>query len=51
MLAKDVTDTLNIAQTASGCGSAKVLRKPRPPSYYCSSYIAEDLAKSLSDKA
>ena len=29
MRAEDVTDTLDIALTASGCDSAKVLRKPR----------------------
>ena len=50
MRAEDVTDTLDIALTASGCSSAKVLHKPRLLSDNGSSYIAEDLAKYLEDK-
>ena len=50
MRAEDVTDTLDIALTASGCSSAKVLHKPRLLSDNGSSYIAEDLARYLEDK-
>lgn len=50
MRAEDVTATLDIALTASGCDSAKVLRKPRLLSDNGSSYIAGDLAEYLEDK-
>jgi len=50
MRAEDVTDTLDIALAASGCGSAKVLHKPRLLSDNGSSYIAGDLAEYLEDK-
>lgn len=50
MRAEDVTDTLDIALTASGCDNAKVLHKPRLLSDNGSSYIAGDLAEYLEDK-
>lgn len=50
MRAEDVTDTLDIALSASGCNSAKVLHKPRLLSDNGSSYIAADLAEYLEDK-
>ncbi len=50
MRAEDVTDTLDIALTTSGCSSAKVLHKPRLLGDNGSSCIAEDLAKYLEDK-
>ena len=45
MRAEDVTDTLELALTASGCDSAKVLHKPRLLSYNGPSYIATELAE------
>ena len=50
MRAEDVTDTLDIALAASGCGSAKVMHKPRLLSDNGSSYIAGDLAEYLKGK-
>jgi putative transposase len=50
MRAEDVTATLDIALTASGCDSAKVLHKPRLLSDNGASYIAGDLAEYLEDK-
>lgn len=50
MRAEDVTATLDIALTASGCDSAKVLHKPRLLSDNGSSYITGDLAEYLEDK-
>jgi transposase InsO family protein len=50
MRAEDVTDTLDIALAASGCGSAKVVHKPRLLSDNGSSYIAGDLAEYLKGK-
>jgi len=41
---------ITIALAASGCESAKVLRKLRLLSYNGSSYISDDLAKYLEDK-
>jgi len=45
----DVTDTLQLALTASGCASARIVHKPRLLSDNGSSYITEDLTKWLED--
>ena len=45
----DVTDTLQLALTASGCASARVVHKPRLLSNNGSSYVSGDLAKWLED--
>lgn len=50
MRAGDVTDTLELALTASGCDSAKVVHRPRLLSDNGSSYIAGDLADWLASK-
>jgi putative transposase len=50
MRADDVTDTLELALVASGCGSAKVVHKPRLLSDNGSSYISSDLAEWLKDR-
>jgi len=50
MRADDVTDTLDLALQASGCGSANVVHKPRLLSDNGSSYIAGDLAEYLNDE-
>jgi len=50
MKAGDVTDTLDLALTASGCDQAKVHHKPRLLSDNGASYIAEDLAIYLDDQ-
>lgn len=50
MKAGDVTDTLDLALTASGCDHAKVRHKPRLLSDNGASYIAEDLAIYLDDQ-
>src|SRR6185436_17828278 len=47
MRADDVADTLQLALTASGCASARVLHKPRLLSDNGSSYVSGDLAKWL----
>jgi putative transposase len=47
MKAEDVTETLQLALAASGCASARVVRKPRLLSDNGSSYISADLAKWL----
>src|SRR6188474_3968372 len=47
MRADDVTDTLQMALTASGCASARVVHKPRLLSDNGSSYVSGDLAKWL----
>jgi putative transposase len=47
MKADDVTDTLELALTASGCDEARVVHKPRLLSDNGSSYISGDLAKWL----
>jgi putative transposase len=49
MKAGDVTDTLDLALTASGCDQARVLHKPRLLSDNGSSYISGDLAEWLDD--
>jgi putative transposase len=49
MRADDVTDTLQMALTASGCTSARVAHKPRLLSDNGSSYVSGDLAKWLED--
>ena len=49
MRADDVTDTLQLALTASGCASARVVHKPRLLSDNGSSYVSGDLAKWLED--
>ena len=48
MRADDVTDTLQMALTASGCCSARVVHK-RLLSDNGSSYVSGDLAKWLED--
>ena len=50
MKAGDVTDTLELALSASGCGQAHVRRKPRLLSDNGSSYISGDLAEWLDDQ-
>lgn len=50
MKAGDVTDTLDLALTASGCDQAKVRHKPRLLSDNGASYIAEDLAVYLDEQ-
>ena len=50
MRADDVTDTLTLALTASGCDSARVVHKPRLLSDNGSSYISGDLADWLEAK-
>ena len=50
MRADDVTDTLELALTASGCDSAKIVHKPRLLSDNGSSYISSDLAEWLKDR-
>ena len=47
MKAEDVTDTLELALTASGCSQAHVRHKPRLLSDNGSSYISGDLAEWL----
>ena len=47
MKTEDVTQTLELALTASGCDQARVRHKPRLLSDNGSSYISEDLAKWL----
>jgi putative transposase len=49
MRADDVTDTLQLALTASGCASARVVHKPRLLSDNGSSFVSGDLAKWLED--
>lgn len=50
MKAGDVTDTLELALTASGCDQAHVRHKPRLLSDNGSSYIAEELAQWLDER-
>jgi len=50
MRAEDVTDTLELALSASGCESARVRHMPRLLSDNGSSYIAGDLGKWLHGK-
>ena len=49
MRAGDVTDTLELALAASGCGTAKVVHRPRLLSDNGSSCVAGDLARWLED--
>jgi putative transposase len=49
MAASDVTDTLDLALTASGCDRARVRHRPRLLSDNGPSYVAGDLAKWLAD--
>jgi transposase InsO family protein len=49
MKAEDVTDTLQLALTASGCDQARVSHKPRLLSDNGSSYVSADLAEWLDD--
>jgi putative transposase len=50
MRAGDVTDTLELALAASGCGNAKVVHRLRLLSDNGSSYVAGDLADWLAGK-
>jgi len=50
MKASDVTDTLQLALTASGCDTARVVHKPRLLSDNGSSYLSGDLAEWLADR-
>ncbi|GAA5056472.1 hypothetical protein GCM10023208_21240 [Erythrobacter westpacificensis] len=50
MRAEDVTDTLDMALTASGCDHANVLHRPRLLSDNSPSYIAGELADYLNGK-
>jgi len=50
MRAEDVTDTLTLALSASGCDSAKVRHKPRLLSDNGSSYVSGDLAEWLEEQ-
>ena len=50
MRAEDVTDTLELALTTSGCDQAHVLHKPRLLSDNRPSYVAGELADYLADK-
>ncbi|QJB69879.1 IS3 family transposase [Parasphingorhabdus halotolerans] len=50
MKAEDVTDTLELALTASGCDQAHVLHKPRLLSDNGPSYVAGELADWLKDR-
>ncbi len=47
MKARDVTDTLDLALTASGCDQARIVHKPRLLSDNGSSYVSADLAEWL----
>jgi transposase InsO family protein len=49
MKAEDVTDTLQLALTASGCDQVCVVHKPRLLSDNGSSYVSADLAEWLDD--
>ena len=50
MRAEDVTDTLELALTASGCDQAHMLHKPRLLSDNGPSYVAGELADWLKDR-
>jgi putative transposase len=50
MRVDDVTDTLNLALTASGCAQAHVRHKPRLLSDNAPSYVAGDLAEWLNNQ-
>ncbi|YBW38410.1 transposase family protein [Nitrobacter sp. TKz-YC01] len=49
MRTEDVTDTLELALTASGCDSARVLHQPKLLSDNGPSYIATELAEWIDD--
>ena len=49
MKASDVTDTLELALKASGCGQVTVLHKPRLLSDNGASYVSGELAEWLND--
>jgi putative transposase len=49
MKAEDVTDTLQLALTASGCDQARVVHRPRLLSDNGPSYVSADLAEWLDD--
>ena len=51
MRTEDVTDTLELALTASGCDQAKVVHKPRLLSDNGSSYLSGDLAEWLDEQS
>ena len=51
MKAEDVTDTLEMALTASGCDQVQVRHKPRLLSDNGSSYISEELAEWLDEQS
>lgn len=51
MRAEDVTDTLDMALTASGCGQVHVRHKPRLLSDNGPSYIAEELAEYIEQRS
>jgi putative transposase len=51
MKVEDVTDTLNLALTASGCGSVHVEHKPRLLSDNGPCYIASDLGEWLGKRS
>ena len=50
MRTEDVTDTLDLALAASGCGQVHVAHKPRLLSDNGSSYVSAELAEWLQDK-
>ncbi len=50
MRAEDVTDTLELALAASGCGQTHMPHKPRLLSDSGPSYVAGELADCLADK-
>ena len=50
MKTSDVTDMLDLALQASGCGQAHIVHKPRLLSDNGSSYVSGDLAEWLGDK-
>jgi transposase InsO family protein len=50
MAASDVTETVELALAASGCGQAKIRHQPRLLSDNGPCYIADDLAKWLDEK-
>jgi putative transposase len=50
MKAEDVTETLNLALSASGCDSARVVQRPRLLSDNGPCYVAAELAEWLQDR-
>jgi hypothetical protein len=51
MKVEDVTETLNLALTASGCDSIQVEHRPRLLSDYGQCYIASDLGEWLEKRS